>query len=98
MSPSFIGTQPSSFELSGTTITPMRAEVDAAFALVGALTDEQRSAAILSPERGRIETGPGRDGFVPERKGLDCSLLDGDQRDLLHSMYRDPKNEYGAGF
>jgi hypothetical protein len=168
MSPSFIGTQPSAYERDGEEIVPMRGEVDDAFELINALDEEQRAQAIVSSRRGRIASGPGRDGLVPEAVGLSCAGLDQEQRlilrrllrqfvgdlpasaasarmealkleldamvfawsgpidnpsdvsyriqgpsviieyacqdlggnplDHLHSMYRDPQNEYGAGF
>jgi hypothetical protein len=146
----------------------MRGEVNYAFALMGSLSEEQRAKATLSPKRGRIAAGPGRDGHVPEPTGFKCSDmsdgqkallkilvgeyvgslpepyakkrmkqleqeldqmvfawhgpmdnpsdvsyrvqgpsliieyacqdLGGDPLDHLHSMYRDPTNEYGAAF
>lgn len=83
MSPSFFGTQPSRYERSGETIRPMAGEVDAAFALVRSLSDEQRAQAVVGDRRGRIFAGPGHDGEVPEVTGLGCASFDDPQRELL---------------
>lgn len=88
MSPSFIGTQPSTYQRGDQAIVPLRGEVDEGFALVNSLSDDQREAAILGPKRGRIAAGAGRDGFVPEREGVACSTFDEDQRALLAKLLR----------
>jgi len=88
MSPSFVGTQPASYERDGVIIVPLRGEVEQAFALVGALNEEQRARAVVSPERGRIAAGAGRDGFIPEPAGLECKTLDEHQRGLLRELLR----------
>lgn len=86
LSPSFIGTQPSDYERAGERVVPLGRLVDAAFALAGSLSEEQRAQAVLSPRRGRMAAGAGRDGVVPEPVGLPCRDLDGDQRALLLAL------------
>lgn len=168
MSPSFIGTQPSTYGRAEARVIPMKEHVDPAYGLLAALSEEARGEAILGARRGSIETGPGRDGHVPERRGASlaglskegrgelekllrafvddlpapaaekrmkvllseveqmhfawwgpttnpsdisfrlqgptvviefaCQDLGGDPLDHLHAMYRNPGNEYGAGF
>lgn len=83
MSPSFIGTQPSAYARGDTQVVPLRGEVEDAFALINSLSSEQREVAIISPKRGRIVAGPGRDGAVPDREGVPCSSFNDDQRALL---------------
>ena len=88
MSPSFLGTQPSRFARGEDTVRPLGAEVDAAFALVNALTDDQRARAVVGARRGRIVSGPGADGRIPDAIGLPCAELDGAQRELLLTLCR----------
>lgn len=88
MSPSFLGTQPSRFARGEDTVRPLSAEVDAAFALVNALTEEQRAQAVVGARRGRLVSGPGADGRVPDRMGLSCAELDEAQRGLLLALCR----------
>ena len=68
MSPSFIGTQPQSFELAGKTVRPLTGEIDDAYKLVNSLTDPQRKKAVVRDTRGDIIAGPGNDN-VKLKKG-----------------------------
>ena len=86
MSPSFIGTQPSGFSIAGKKYKPFEHETGKAHALVGSLTDEQIKKAILGPSRTDIVTGPGKDNFVPEPKGVDCSTFNEAQKKQLLSL------------
>lgn len=88
MAPTFLGAQPSAFEREGKPIVPLRTQVDSAFALIAALDDEQRAAAIVGPKRAQIEAGAGRDGFVPEPVGVACSTFDDAQRGVLDALLR----------
>lgn len=78
--PSLVGTQPARYRRGEEVVAPLADELDPAFALVNALTDEQRARAVVSEERGRILAGPGRDDFVPEPAGLQLDELDAEQR------------------
>ncbi len=62
---------------------PLTGEIDDAYLFVNKLSDEQRKLAVLSPQRGRIATGPGQDGTLPETGGLPCGQLDKPQREIL---------------
>ncbi|MFK7766902.1 MAG: DUF3500 domain-containing protein [Mariniblastus sp.] len=86
MSPSFIGTQPNAFSIAGKQFKPFEQETDQAHALVGSLTDGQIRKAILGPDRMEIVTGPGKDNFVPEAKGVDCSTFSDAQKKQLLSL------------
>lgn len=86
MSPGFVGAQPESFEISGRSYRPFAGEIDGGYALIGSLRDDQRRAAVLSPKRGFIRTGPGADGQVPEPAGVDCGGLDTTQKELLKQL------------
>jgi hypothetical protein len=86
MSPSFIGTQPEAFHIATKKYRPLAGEIDDAFALMGSLTPAQREQAIVSGRRGRIQTGPGKDGMVPEATGVSCATFDSTQRQTLLSL------------
>ena len=80
MSPSFIGTQPEAFHLADKRIRPLAGEIDGAFKLVNSLDPELQKQAIVKPKRGRIRTGPGTDGEVPEPAGVSCAKFDDVQK------------------
>lgn len=86
MSPSFIGTYPKEFTVAGTKLTPMTGEVNLAYQLLDSLTDEQRADAVVSDTRGEIQTGPGKDGFIPAQEGLKAETLNGTQTGLLLAL------------
>ena len=80
LSPSFIGTQPESFQIAGKEYRPLAGEIDVAFALVNSLDEQQRAQAIVSDRRQRIRSGPGRDGQIPTAQGVACSTFSDAQR------------------
>ena len=86
MSPSFIGTFPKEFDVAGETYMPLTGEVEFAYQFLDSLTDAQRAMAVISPERGEIQTGPGQDGFVPDPEGLGGQSLNGTQTGLLLAL------------
>lgn len=86
MSPTFIGTQPRDFKMGGETIAPMLNKDHAAFALLGSLDDDQKSAAIVGRSRGNLAAGAGKDGFVPEKVGVSCKSFNEEQRKTLMSL------------
>ncbi len=83
MSPSFIGTQPEAFKIEDKDYRPLTDEIDEAYKLVNLLNDEQRKAAVLSPRRGSLVTGPGADGRVPAPKGVSCQTFTEEQKASL---------------
>jgi hypothetical protein len=151
LSPAFIGTQPHKFMLGKEEIIPMENEIAWAIEFMKSLDDKQRAQAIIGTKRGRMQAGAGKDGVIPEAKGLPCKDLTdaqhakpakarmkeldtqlkkahfawygpftpesdasyhligpdviveytgqdlgGNPLDHIHSIYRNPKNEYGA--
>ncbi len=86
MSPSFIGTQPGRYLRDGVEVVPMEGEVEGAFALLATLTDEQRAAALVSPTRRQLVSGPGTDGQVPEPIGIPVKDLDNSQQEALLAL------------
>ena len=69
MSPSFIGIEPAVFVLDGAEMAPLRQHAADCVALLGALPDEQRNAAIVSGRPRELYAGAGRDGVIPPVEG-----------------------------
>ena len=86
IAPSFIGTQPSKFKLGEHEIRPMQTEVEAAFALANALTEEQFKTALIRPRRGRIQTGPGKDGKTLKPQGISVESFNDEQKKKLLTL------------
>ena len=86
MSPSFLGTQPATFKVGEREVEPMVAAVARGFALVNALNEEQRTAAVVGNRRRGNVAAAGKDGVVPERVGLPCKGLGAEQRELVMQL------------
>jgi len=86
ISPSFIGTQPHVFEIGSKNFRPLKSETEGAYALLNSLSDDQTKKAIQGDRRGRIVSGPGKDGIVPKARGVSCSTFDDKQKELLFSL------------
>ncbi|MDA7966683.1 DUF3500 domain-containing protein [Ruegeria sp.] len=86
MSPSFIGIFPRHFTVADEDLSPMEGEVDLAHQFLASLSAEQRAKAVVSETRGKIVTGPGNDGVVPEPEGLSGATLNGTQTGLLLAL------------
>lgn len=83
MSPAFVGTQPHKFKLGEEEIVPMENEIAWAYEFMNSLDEEQRAKAVVRDKRGQMEAGAGKDGVMPEARGLDCSTLTSKQHALL---------------
>jgi hypothetical protein len=86
MSPSFIGTQPQTFELAGNSIRPLTREIDDSYLLISSLTDPQRRSAVTREQRGDLLTGPGNDFREIEAKGVSCSEFTEKQQGILFGL------------
>ena len=86
MSPTFIGTQPRSFQLDQKNIIPMADESPVALKLMLSLTDAQKKQAIVNTRRTNLITAAGKDGFVPKKSGLPCKQLTEGQRKTLLTL------------
>jgi hypothetical protein len=81
VTPSFIGDQPASYtDAGGTTVRPLGDIEDEAFALVGALDDTQKKAAVLGDRPINLVLGPGEDGKTIAPEGVSLSQLSADQQ------------------
>ena len=82
--PFFVGTEPLTFELDGTTYAPMAERAETAAALLGSLSDDQRAGAELAGSFRDVLLGPGEDfAFLDAQEGLAVSSLSAEQRSLV---------------
>jgi hypothetical protein len=86
LAPSLTGGQPMSFTRDGQPVDQMNEEVAAAFELVNALDETQRSKAVIAGRFGDMQWGPGRDDARMEPRGIRGSELNESQRTLLRRI------------
>ena len=88
LAPTHTGAQPATYSVDGRTIRPLGGENDKAFALINALTAEQRKQAILGVAVQNLVLGPGTDGKTIAPEGARAATFTGAQRamliDLIH--------------
>ena len=89
LAPTHTGTQPASYRLDGRMVRPLGDENDRAFALVNALTDEQRKQAILGFEVRNLVLGPGADGKMITPEGVRASTFTAAQQTILVDLTRE---------
>ena len=83
LSPSHTGAQPSVYSFEGRTVRPLGDENDKAFALINALSAEQREQAILDYQVRDVVLGPGHDGDVILPEGIRAAGFNDAQRAML---------------
>lgn len=83
LTPTHTGAQPAAFSIEGRTVRPLGDENDKAFALINALSAEQRKEAILGVEVRNLVLGPGEDGKMISPEGVKGSTLTAAQRTQL---------------
>ena len=86
MSPSFIGTRPSTFMLNGKEVKPINGLAEKGHELVGLLDDEQKKQAILPGKPFNLRTGAGKDGVVPAARGVKVSSFNEKQKGALLAL------------
>jgi hypothetical protein len=86
LAPSLTGGQPMTFEQGGASVRLQGAEVDAAFALVNALTAEQQKGAVLGSSFLDLVLGPGQDGKSLAPEGIKGSELTAEQQTKLLTL------------
>jgi hypothetical protein len=86
LTPTLTCAQPSSFERDGKTVRPLGVEVDTAFKLMGSLSEQQRSEAILKNPVRDLILGPGHDGQDLRPEGLKGADMTDAQRTLLTDL------------
>jgi hypothetical protein len=83
LTPTLTGAQPALYTQDGKTVRPLGQESDKAFALLGALDENQKKQAILSYRVADLVLGPGQDGKTIQPEGLKASALNEKQRGML---------------
>ncbi|MEM7453378.1 MAG: DUF3500 domain-containing protein [Planctomycetota bacterium] len=86
LSPSLTGGQPIDFTIDGREVRQLAHEEDAAYRLIGSLTDEQLSDAVVEDGPNDLLTGPGWSGGKPVPAGINAGKLDDEQKQLLMSL------------
>ncbi|BCY09864.1 DUF3500 domain-containing protein [Actinoplanes sp. L3-i22] len=83
--PQFVGSEPTSFQVDGKTVAPVEPESDSMFAMVAALSADQKTAAKLtSGTYDDLLMGPTHDdGTFPASEGLAVSGLSAAQKKLV---------------
>ena len=83
LTPTHTGAQPATYSIEGKTIRPLGDENDKAFALINALTADQRKQAVLTTQIRNLVLGPGEDGKTIAPEGIKASALDASLRAQL---------------
>lgn len=83
LTPTLTAAQPAMYTVNGKTVRPLGQENDKAFALLGALDDQQRKQAILTYKVSDLVLGPGKDGKTIQPEGLRASAMNDGQRAML---------------
>jgi hypothetical protein len=89
MTPSLPAAQPATYTVEGRTVRPLGNENDKAFALVNALSAEQRGQAILNYRVADLVLGPGKDGRTIQPEGIRASALLAAQQTMLLDLVQE---------
>jgi hypothetical protein len=89
MTPSLPAAQPASYTIEGRTIRPLGNENDKAFALINALSETQRSQAILTYRVADLVLAPGQDGKTIQPEGIRATALSQPQQSMLLDLVRE---------
>ena len=97
--PQFVGSEPTSFQVDGATVQPVKAEADAMFGVLSGLTADQRTKAeITSGTFDDLVMGPGHDdGQFPASEGLLVSELDDAQKAQVLTAIRAYAGDLATG-
>jgi len=86
MSPSFIGTRPSTFDLGGKKISPLKASyADKAHEFIALLDNDQKRIAVKK-EKLKMRSGAGKDGVIPKPVGVQVSTFNETQKKSLMKL------------
>jgi hypothetical protein len=87
-SPQFVGSEPTTFAMNGTSFEPMAAESSAVLAMINGLSAEQLAAAQISGSFDDLVLGAGSDGPFPTPEGQLVSALGQEQQDAVTAVIR----------
>jgi hypothetical protein len=88
LSPTLTGGEPLRYTKDGKAIYIGEDEVRQSFALLGSLTDAQRSKAVISTQRIDLVLGPGKDGKVLQPEGLPGSEMTDAQKQQFAGLIK----------
>jgi hypothetical protein len=83
LSPSFVGNQPYDYKIANESYAPMDPETKLAHKLINALPEELREKAVVSNRNQNLRVGPGRDGNVPQARGVECGSFNDEQKKIV---------------
>jgi len=89
MAPSLPAAQPATYTVEGRTVRPLGNENDKAFALINALSDAQRTEAILGYRVADLVLGAGKDGRTIQPEGIRASALSTAQQTMVLELVRE---------
>lgn len=81
--PNFVGVEPQTFTVGGTTYAPLNSRRDAMYAIVSSLSTVQLGTATLSQSFSDVLLGPGQNGVFPTQQGLLVSSMTTAQQTLV---------------
>ena len=76
LSPTFLGIEPASYPSGGSTVAPLAAHLQAGLALINALGDQARAAAMVTNRPREVWAGAGKDGTIPPLEGAKVARLE----------------------
>ena len=83
LSPTFLGIEPASYPSGGSTVAPLAAHLQAGLALINALGDQARAAAMVTNRPREVWAGAGKDGTIPPLEGAKVADWSAAQQQLL---------------
>ena len=83
LSPTFLGIEPAAYTSGEFTVAPLDAHLQAGLALINALDDQARAAAIVTNRPRELWAGAGQDGTIPPLEGAKVADWSAAQQQLL---------------
>ena len=83
LSPTFLGIEPAAYTSGEFTVAPLDAHLQAGLALINALDDQARAAAIVTNRPRELWAGAGKDGTIPPLEGAKVADWSAAQQQLL---------------
>lgn len=89
VTPQFTGTEPQTFELDGTTYSPIETRRDGMYSIIESLTENQLNKAKISETFRDVVVGADKDGQFPEKsEGILYTDLTKDQQKLVQKAIK----------
>jgi uncharacterized protein DUF3500 len=97
LAPTLWGAQPASYTASGATVEPLSGETGKAFAVIDALDDDQRDAAVLDSPITEIVLGAQQDGKTLTEEGVQASTFTDAQKKVLLALITEWLSQVDTG-